>query len=675
MVLSGVFKFRDSSGHHGLNCRWSATQDRAANSSTVTLKVYLWQQRTWTLELSAARTVWATIGDSTSSKTAPRITGPVPEDKETLLMSKTSTVQHNPDGTLSLYLRGRWEANYGGHTYYTASDTVELDRIFQPTQPVIGTATPTIGQAVTVNLPREDISLYHTLTYSFGTLSGTLASGVGTSYIWNVPAAFAEQVSSAMQGTCVITAATYDGTGTLLGSKSVSFVLHVPASAVPVIGSVSISEASGGPVPPEWGLYVKGKSRLAVSIAAAGVYGSTITAYRASVNGETFTAAQFTTGYLGTMGTNTLTVTVTDSRSQTATTARTLQVADYFSPELSALSAIRCNPDGTENDEGSAIKVTTAARIAPVDTKNTGALVLAWKDVNQQNYVDARTVALNAASGFSVAGDYIIDGGFTVDKSYELRASLTDRLEAATRYASIPTAAVIMDFKADGRGMGIGKVSEMADTLDVGWKTRHREAVAFDNEMQVVDGTGNVYYWRAQDYGGEKCLCLFRRGDATALLTINYNTGRVQAPKYPIEGQQGPPGPMGPEGQQGPPGPQGMKGDTGPMGPQGSTGPQGPQGPQGIPGTLSGLTMGTAVVSVNPASASSQTITRRVDFDVPRATVPVWVDVQPTDNNAILKNWHMGADNYSTTGFDLYLTRIFSSSSSSGTVGIRYCAF
>lgn len=490
MALSGVFTYRTSNGRYGLNCRWSAVQDRPANSSTVTLKVYLWQKKSWTLELSAARTVWATIGENVSSKTAPKISGSVPSDKETLLMTKTLTVPHNPDGTLSLYLRGRYYFNYDGYSYFTASETVELDRILQPTVPQIATQSPTIGGNVLINLPREDESLTHRITYSFGSLSGTLAENAGSSFTWAVPDAFAFEIPNAMQDTCTLTVSTIDDTGAEIGSRSIAFALRVPTSAIPSITAVDIAEANSGVVPPGWGVFVKGKSKLTLGVTASGVLGSTIRDYRMTINGETFLSASGTTGPLMTTGDNTLTVTVTDSRGQTATEARTVTIADYADPVIASVTAERCNAAGEDDDEGGHIRIGIEASISPVSGHNNAALTIAYKDVNQSEYTVLTTAAIGPANGYALSEAFVvtIDGGFTTDQSYDMRVSVADGIGIANRYAQIPTAAVIFDIKANGRGMGIGKVAEQDDTLDVGWKLRCRHRADFDDGAHVSGG-------------------------------------------------------------------------------------------------------------------------------------------------------------------------------------------
>ena len=58
---------------------------------------------------------------------------------------------------------------------------------------------------------------------------------------------------------------------------------------------------------------------------------------------------------------------------------------------------------------------------------------------------------------------------FSTDYQFDVQMTVTDWFGAtATVNATLPTAAVIMDFKADGLGISFGKVSEFAG-IDFGW--------------------------------------------------------------------------------------------------------------------------------------------------------------------------------------------------------------
>ena len=135
--------------------------------------------------------------------------------------------------------------------------------------------------------------------------------------------------------------------GTYVSTNTCIFTLDVPNSVVPSISAINLSEAVSG-IAAQFGGYVQTRSKLNVSITAAGTQSSTITGYRTTVNGTTYTGTSFTTGTLSTAGSNTISVTVTDSRGRTATRTSTFTVLAYAPPSLTKFSAERCNSDGTQ---------------------------------------------------------------------------------------------------------------------------------------------------------------------------------------------------------------------------------------------------------------------------------------------------------------------------------------
>lgn len=47
--------------------------------------------------------------------------------------------------------------------------------------------------------------------------------------------------------------------------------------------------------------------------------------------------------------------------------------------------------------------------------------------------------------------------------------TITDYFGSVTAAAGLNTKQVVFDILADGTGMGIGKIAEAANTLDIGW--------------------------------------------------------------------------------------------------------------------------------------------------------------------------------------------------------------
>ena len=212
--------------------------------------------------------------------------------------------------------------------------------------------------AASDNLTREQLNLIHTymrfgedgLTIGkagnpFFSESGLIAVGVEDECAWTPPVSLAAQIPNATSGWGTILCDTYVN-GSLVSTNTCAFQLTVPASVVPSISNVAFSEATSG-IADRFGGYVRTRSKLSISITAAGAQGSTVSAYRTSIDGVTYSGASFTTNTLNTAGNLTLTVTVTDSRGRTANTTRTVTVLDYSPPSLSQFTAERCNADGT----------------------------------------------------------------------------------------------------------------------------------------------------------------------------------------------------------------------------------------------------------------------------------------------------------------------------------------
>ena len=119
-----------------------------------------------------------------------------------------------------------------------ASITVKLPTIASASVPTVSASSATMGNSVTITTNRKSTSLTHDLTYSFGTATGTIATGVGESYKWTVPD-LVSKISGKKSGTCTITCNTKSGS-TVIGTKTVSITLNVPAASSPTVSASSV---------------------------------------------------------------------------------------------------------------------------------------------------------------------------------------------------------------------------------------------------------------------------------------------------------------------------------------------------------------------------------------------------------------------------------------------------
>lgn len=454
MATSGTIQKAIRTGYR-MQIAWSVgSQSVADNTSSVTVKVQLVSTgSSYTINSSATKNGSVTINGTKYTFT---FTASLSGNQTKTLYTKTVTVKHNTDGTKTCSFASTIGINVTlGGTYYgdvTASGTGTFNTIARATTPTLSASSIDMGQSITINMPRASSSFDHTLTYAFGSATGTIGSDLGTSKAWTVPLSLASQIPSGTSGTCTITCKTYNGS-TLVGTKTVSFTAKVPASVVPTIGSVAVADTMTA-IYSQFGNMVQGKSKPKLTIKASGAYGSTIKTYKTVFEGKSYSGATPTTAVIAGSGTVKASITITDSRGRTASTTKSWTVVAYKAPAISILTASRCNPDGTENYEGLNAKIAVAFTIASVNSKNTNSYKIEYKIKSSSTWT-----TLKSGNAYSYSDTIITDAVFGADSAFDLRLSITDYFGTISRIIEIPTAFTLIDFNANGRALAFGKVS------------------------------------------------------------------------------------------------------------------------------------------------------------------------------------------------------------------------
>lgn len=95
-----------------------------------------------------------------------------------------------------------------------------------------------IGGACNISINRA-ANFTHTLSYSFGNLSETIATGVATSYGWTIPTKFYEQIKNSKTGNCTITCITYNGSSEIGRiSKTINISVNETLCKPDVFGTI-----------------------------------------------------------------------------------------------------------------------------------------------------------------------------------------------------------------------------------------------------------------------------------------------------------------------------------------------------------------------------------------------------------------------------------------------------
>ena len=458
MASSGSFSGSIRDGHYKLQVDWSQSKNVSANTSTVICKLYLVND--WSLNISGRSDNTCTIDGAAQTFSSPAISSTGTH----LLATVSRTVNYASDGSKSLTISAVFQiwATLSG-TYYgtiSASANITLDSI--PRASSVSAGNMTIGTAGKINISRASSSFTHTLTYSFGNTSGTIATKTtATSVSWTPTLSLASQIPNATSGTCTITCTTYNG-NTNIGSKTCTFSLSVPSSIKPTISSLSASRIDGE-VPSTWGIYVQTKSKVKLTVnGAVGSYGSTIKSYSITGGGYSGSASTLTTGFLNNSGTITFKATVTDSRGRVSAEASvSITVTAYSPPYFNSSLSQRCLRNGTLDDDGTYIHALVSFGYSTCGGKNTLTTSVQYKQVSAEQWTDAG-ITFTADTAFTYG-----NGQISTETSYDVRYTLGDAFSTISVQEIVSTAAVVMDFKSGGKGVAIGKVSERDNTFEV----------------------------------------------------------------------------------------------------------------------------------------------------------------------------------------------------------------
>lgn len=463
-----------------LRLDWSITgQSIADNKSTLSLDLWVYDGTGYSQNESSGEAYYIIQGEKRWNPYNYSSTGWYK------LGSKTITVSHNADGTKSIALTAEWDCGFDSSytpRHLSLSETVTL-----PTIPRASTATTsgsTLGKTLAITIKRASSSFTHKLYYTCGSVKDQLiAENVGTSYSWNAPpVSLAQQAPNAETVALTLTVKTYNGS-TYVGAWSTSVKLAVPSTVVPSM-SVAISDPTG--VFNTYGGYVQLRSKVKVDITASGAQGSTIKSYSIKVGSiYAATSASGTTDYLPGSGELAVSCSVTDSRGRTTTKTQSITVLAYSKPAITAISAARCNANGTANRAGTYGKVTFSGAITSLSAKNTAAYAVQYREVGAEDWTTA---------GRPAAGNYDptdISAVFAADKSkrYEVRVVATDAFESiGSTLRDLPAAYALYHLAKHLLSVGLGRLCDKANALQVGLDAYFDRDVQIDGTLTLWDG-------------------------------------------------------------------------------------------------------------------------------------------------------------------------------------------
>ncbi|WP_203266126.1 DUF859 family phage minor structural protein [Streptococcus uberis] len=439
---------------------WNS-QNIAGNYSTLNVQVFLSASSYAMISTAETRPLTMTIdGGSEIVQVNPSIS----QGQRKALLQKDYRINHNPDGTKPQFnISAKFDINISYYGSATATQAIKLPDIKRAS--TSSNISGTLGSAVTINITRQMSTFKHNLKYDFKGSTGTIATGVDTSYSWTLPTSFADLLPNDLSGTGTLIVETLSGS-TVIGENRYTITATIPDTATykPTLASVSLSDANTATGSLITGTnFVRIMSRPKVTFGTAtGKNGATIKSYNAEVvgknkfitgNGSNFDMLDFT-------GSAVIRATVTDSRGLTsAPVDTTINVLDYFLPQTLSLKITRAQSDPN------VFQLSPIVEIAPLTVgglqKNQLKIKVEVAPYDTGVYTVDNGPATNTWSTISKMNGELLNLGGSYDKakSWLVRVTVSDSLNTAMPIGQTVSSEFALMVKTP-TGVSFGKIWE-----------------------------------------------------------------------------------------------------------------------------------------------------------------------------------------------------------------------
>ena len=372
------------------------------------------------------------------------------------ICSGTVTVPHNNDGaksiTCSASLTTATSQSYLPGSIVIGDHTLALTNI--PRTSSMTVPSMTVGSSATFNVSAASSSFTHTITYTFGSLSGTAAtlSAGATSATWTPPTTFYAQMPNSTSKTVSLILHTFSG-ATEIGSVSYSGTVSVGSAIKPTAPTVTLTPVNTNAWINSHNLYVGGYSKVKVQSSATAGSGASMSSY--TISGAFSGTGSNVTSDVLTAGNKTIKVTATDSRGRTNSTTNTVTFLSYSNPAITTFKATRGTYSGgswTSNTSGSHIRIQAVGSVSLSNEGNTGTITVKTGNTNPS----------------ATSGNYYYFTSTNATTSYTFTGTITDSVgNTVTKKLTVSTITVPLNIDVDLPSVGVGMIAQNANQLDI----------------------------------------------------------------------------------------------------------------------------------------------------------------------------------------------------------------
>lgn len=441
---------------------WNSVVNSNTNTSTVTATLRYSRTNsgyttsgTWNGSINIGGTI--TTGSKNVSITY---------NSNTVAITATVTVAHEDDGTKQLTISAVG-AIYGTTLNSTSiSATVTLDKIIRAS--TLNFDIFTIGESSTITITPIRDNAVSTITYSFGTISGTIITeSAATSVSWTPPTTFYNVIPDSTSGTGEFTISTYVG-NELTGEQTYTFTAQIGNSILPIIDNVTITPINTNATLASWSAFVANYTAVTINVTAKASEGSSIIGYNISGDLGNGSTNPWTSNIVNSAGDKSYTITVTDKRGLTAEYTATETFYSCVIPSINSLKYTRGVYSAgvwTENSLGADIKIVFNLELGLTNYGNTATITISQ---------DGNT--LQTISNVSSGAQTICQTGIGTDTISTLTIKAVDLLEEnGSKSTVIPTVEVPLNMNFALPGVCFGGVAQDTKTVTSEWPVKVNE--------------------------------------------------------------------------------------------------------------------------------------------------------------------------------------------------------
>lgn len=514
-MASGVIQGTTNNQYIKCKIEWSSSPDVASNTSSVTAKLYYWRTNTG-YTTSGPDSYQIKIGVQTSNVYSPGIV--LTNSTPVLAMTYTRTgVPHNADGSLSVSIIAYGGKNSGSFRSTSCSGTAVLDTI--PRQATITSApnfTDQDNPMIKYSNPAGNAVSALTACISLTGTSADIAyrdiGKTGTSYTFSLTSAERNVLRNATASgsrTVKFLIRTVIGSNTFYSEATKTFTVKETSETKPSV-TMTLSANNGSLGSVFNGIYIQGKSKVAVTLSAQPKYNSTIESYSTAIEGKNYTAASFTSDYLSSYGNKTIIGKAIDSRNFSNSDSKEIVVYSYIRPSVSPLNGVpsvacyRSDESGNSNNSSNKIWVKARRNYASISVSGVqkNFCVLRWRYKLESETWGSHpwnTLIARTSTSTDSYDALIPDMEFPITNAYTIQIGVLDDIGEHSEISfDIPTDDVPLHLGQGGKNAAIGRYCDYTSSysFNVGWDTHFDQNIEVDKDIyanQTIYGKGNLF--------------------------------------------------------------------------------------------------------------------------------------------------------------------------------------